>query len=102
MVYGLDSLFRTIVNRTNAEHTQRVRQSEQGTSDVFKAKGVGIGALQPTREELEMGLMRVQMHLRLKLIHVDKEEEASTWLFNLSMDIGAAPYQCVALFVCPR
>lgn len=44
---------------------------------------------------MELELLRVEAALRCFYIYTEKETEAVQWLVNISMDVGAKPYQFV-------
>ena len=66
-----------------------------GDDAGYKEKKVGIGENQPGKNEIELELLRVEAALRCFYIYTEKEAEAVQWLVNISIDVGAKPYQYV-------
>lgn len=60
MHYGLDTLYRTMVNAEQATYRETTRMRLDGAADVAPAepKTVGIGANQPSKEKIQYELLR--------------------------------------------
>lgn len=100
IIHGLEAIFSALKNNANAEHAHQVRLATNGEDEGYKEKKVGIGEDQPGRNEIELELLRVEAALRCFYIYTEKEAEAVQWLLNISMDVGAKPYQFVSHSVC--
>lgn len=95
MVHGLEALYTALKSVVSLSHAHEVRKVMGEDVGVFKEKRAGIGEGQPSRDEIELGLLRAEEAVKCLYICVEKEVEAVEWLVNLSMDVGAKPYQCV-------
>ncbi|BGP23283.1 hypothetical protein JCM10295v2_002177 [Rhodotorula toruloides] len=95
MVFGLNTLYRDMERARQEAYRNSVRAGNADGEDA-PAKGVkpaGIGQNQPSRDELEVELMRVQVKSRCMIVSVDKVTEAVDWFEQLTFDIGQKPYQ---------
>ncbi|GAA5924261.1 hypothetical protein JCM10213_004534 [Rhodosporidiobolus nylandii] len=97
LLYGLPSLFRDMERARQEAYRIQVRAAsgdEAGAAAAqAKAKPAGIGQRQPSKDDLELEIMRMQVKSRCMIITVDKVNEAVDWLEQLSFDVGQKPYQ---------
>ncbi|GAA5936921.1 hypothetical protein JCM1841_001407 [Sporobolomyces salmonicolor] len=95
LLFGLNSLFRDMERARQAEYRVQVRAAtgDGETVQAAKVKPPGIGETQPSKDELELELMRVQVKSRCMIVSVDKVDEAVDWLEQISFDVGQKPYQ---------
>ncbi|GAA5952985.1 hypothetical protein JCM21900_001537 [Sporobolomyces salmonicolor] len=95
LLFGLNSLFRDMERARQAEYRVQVRAATGDGEAVqaAKVKPPGIGETQPSKDELELELMRVQVKSRCMIVSVDKVDEAVDWLEQISFDVGQKPYQ---------
>ncbi|GAA5858327.1 hypothetical protein JCM1840_001150 [Sporobolomyces johnsonii] len=95
LLFGLNSLFRDMERARQAEYRVQVRAAtaEGEAVQAGKVKPPGIGENQPSKDELELELMRVQVKSRCMIVSVDKVDEAVDWLEQISFDVGQKPYQ---------
>ncbi|GAA5892947.1 hypothetical protein JCM8208_004132 [Rhodotorula glutinis] len=90
LVFGLGTLFRDM----ERARQEAYRNSVRGTGGEERAvKPAGIGERQPSKDELELALMRAQIESRCMIVSVDKASEAADWLEQLTFDVGQKPYQ---------
>ncbi|BGP01256.1 ERCC4 domain containing protein [Rhodotorula toruloides] len=95
MLYGLNTLYRDMERARQEAYRNSIRAGQADGADAT-AKGIkpaGIGESQPSRDELELEMMRVQVKSRCMIVSVDKVAEAVDWFEQLTFDIGQKPYQ---------
>ncbi|GJN87246.1 hypothetical protein Rhopal_000191-T1 [Rhodotorula paludigena] len=94
LLYGLASLFRDLERARQEAYRNSIRAGGGDGAEAAKAaKPAGIGERQPSKDELELELMRVQVRSRCMIVSVDKVAEAVDWLEQLTFDVGQKPYQ---------
>ncbi|GAA6044134.1 hypothetical protein JCM8097_004728 [Rhodosporidiobolus ruineniae] len=95
LLFGLPSLFRDLERERQEKYRNEIRAEGDGGGGgpaVKKVKRAGIGENQPSKDELELELMRVQVKSRCMIVSVDKVPEAVDWLEQLTFDVGQKPY----------
>ncbi|GAA6005365.1 hypothetical protein JCM11491_002674 [Sporobolomyces phaffii] len=92
LLYGLQTVFRDLERVRQAEY-RRDLQRRAGEPDGPVIKPAGIGQGQPSKDELELAIMRMQVKSKCMIVSVDKVDEAVEWLEQLSFDVGQKPYQ---------
>ncbi|POY72591.1 crossover junction endonuclease EME1 [Rhodotorula taiwanensis] len=95
MLYGLNALARDLERARQEAYRNQVRAAS-GDDAVGAAKAVklpGIGEKQPSKDDLELALIRLQMQTRCMLVNVDKVSDAVDWLEQITFDVGQKPYQ---------
>ncbi|GAA5821202.1 hypothetical protein JCM11251_004511 [Rhodosporidiobolus azoricus] len=90
LLYGLNTLFRDLERARQEAYRNSVRE-DGGAGARTKLPGIGEG--QPSKDDLELELMRVQVESRCMIVSVDKPAEAVDWLEQLTFDVGQKPYQ---------
>ncbi|GAA5887731.1 hypothetical protein JCM3774_006865 [Rhodotorula dairenensis] len=105
MLYGLGALARDLERARQEAYRNSVRAAAAGGTEesasaaaaaAASSKAVklpGIGEKQPSKGELELALIRLQMQTRCMLVSVDKVSEAVDWLEQITFDVGQKPYQ---------
>ncbi|TKA57454.1 hypothetical protein B0A53_00683 [Rhodotorula sp. CCFEE 5036] len=95
MLYGLGTLARDLERARQEAYRNSIRAA--GVDDQAATKAVkklpGIGERQPSKDDLELALIRLQMQTRCMLVSVDKVSEAVDWLEQITFDVGQKPYQ---------
>ncbi|CDR38351.1 hypothetical protein NBRC10512_004035 [Rhodotorula toruloides] len=95
MLFGLNTLYRDMERARQEAYRNSIRagQAEGADAPTKGVKPAGIGEDQPSRDDLELELMRVQVKSRCMIVSVDKVAEAVDWFEQLTFDIGQKPYQ---------
>lgn len=95
MLYGLGTFARDLERARQEAYRNSIRAA--GVDDQAATKAVkklpGIGERQPSKDDLELALIRLQMQTRCMLVSVDKVSEAVDWLEQITFDVGQKPYQ---------
>lgn len=103
LVHGLQAVWRKHRNAENRDYLADVRQSmvannvtgdggaATATASSKRSKSSSPGPEQ--QQAVEYALMRMQLALNVRVIHVERDDDAVTWLENLSMDVSNRPYQ---------
>ncbi|GAA5976601.1 hypothetical protein JCM10908_005562 [Rhodotorula pacifica] len=97
MLYGLNALARDLERARQEAYRNSIRAAgggdEAGAGGNKAVKLPGIGERQPSKDDLELALIRLQMQTRCMLVSVDKVADAVDWLEQITFDVGQKPYQ---------
>ncbi|GAA6000387.1 hypothetical protein JCM10207_007991 [Rhodosporidiobolus poonsookiae] len=94
LLYGMADLARDLERARQEAYRASIRAAEgEAMGGKGRKKAAGIGENQPSKDELEMELMRVQMQSRCMIVSVNGPAEAVDWLEQLTFDVGQKPYQ---------
>ncbi|GAA5869905.1 hypothetical protein JCM16303_001837 [Sporobolomyces ruberrimus] len=96
LLYGLPAIYRDLERVRQAVYKKGVRL-DAGQAEGNAIKPAGIGERQPSKDELELAIMRMQMKTRCMIVSVDKIEDAVDWLEQINFDVGQKPYQRLKL-----
>ncbi|RXK37718.1 hypothetical protein M231_04967 [Tremella mesenterica] len=90
---------KTLANR---EFTAAARAGLEGGSRDGNGPGDWKG--RPSKERIEMELLKLQLSQKCFVVHVEKTEDIEDWIFNLACDIAIRPYKLISkshLNFCP-
>lgn len=100
MIKGLQKYYSKSRSLANKDYINAARAGLDGGSATATATTAASNGRyappRPTRDQIEAGMVRLQVAEHFFLVHVEKTEDVEDWVYNIAADIALRPYKLVS------